>query len=84
MTSIKLSKELDLLKPTMEELIIDLGYSQEQAKLFSEGYAAKVKTLPMMEKLLAIENMHDDCMTAGFNNAGIDEDEAMKKYLDKI
>lgn len=76
-----LSEMVDEMKPTWTEFIVSLGYTEEQAKLFAEGYAAKVATLPtIMDKLDALNRMHDPCMTAGFVNAGIDEDEAHAKF----
>ena len=72
------------MRPIWESFIeVDLGYSEEKAEQFAEGYEEELTTLPTVEKLMALERMHDECMTAGFEKAGIDEEEAMARYQDE-
>jgi hypothetical protein len=68
------------MKPVWEEFIVGLGYSKKKGKLFADGYAAAIEELPLLEKLRALEQQDDECMTAGFEAARIEEDEAFRRY----
>jgi len=81
--AIKISKEIKEVKPLWINFIIDLGYTEEQANNFAQGYEDKLKTLPLAEKLHALQNKHDSCMSAGFKKAKINEGEAFKKATSK-
>ncbi len=79
MQTIMLSDELKAMMPIWERFIIELGYTKKQAKLFAEGYANSLKRLSMLEKMDALYDKHDKCMTAGFRNAKISETQALKR-----
>jgi hypothetical protein len=79
MQTIMLSDELKEMMPIWERFIIELGYTKKQAKLFAEGYANSLKKLPMLEKMDALYNQHEECMAAGFRNAKINEAQALKR-----
>lgn len=80
MEKLIISEEIAKMIPIWEEFITDLGYSKKKAKLFAEGYAEKLKTLPILEKMSALAQPDDECMTSGFEKAGINEDKAHKKF----
>lgn len=77
---VKMSDLAEELRPALVQLINALGYTDEQAAKFAQGYLDKVAKLPMMEKLRALGYQDGRCMTAGFEAAGIDEDEAFERY----
>ena len=77
--NILLSKQIEKIKPFWIEFILDLKYSKKQSKLFAQGYEEKLNELPIWEKLHALKNKHDRCMSAGFKKAGINEHEAFKR-----
>ena len=79
-TKVNVSEILEEMKPIWVEFIVDLGYEEKQGELFAEGYAEKLKNLPILEKMYALSNQHDECMTAGFEKANIDEDEAFERF----
>lgn len=81
MEKVNLTEGIDMMKPVWTDYIIELGYTEEQGKLFADGYADGLNELSTLEKVFALENQHDSCMTAGFIKAGIDEDEAYKKHM---
>ncbi len=76
---VRTSEMVEEMKPVWAEFIVSLGYTQEQCDQFAEGYAQELSSLPIMEKLDALENKDDQCMSAGFEAAGIDEDEAFER-----
>jgi len=78
-TIVRTSEMLKEMKPVWKRFIVGLGYSQEQGDKFAEGYAAAVSKLPLVGKLMAMESQYDPCMTAGFEAAGIDEADALKR-----
>ncbi len=76
--SISIAQEVERMKPIWAAFVVELGYSDEQGEKFANGYASKLAELPTMEKFFALSG-NDDCMTAGFVSAGIDEDEAFAR-----
>lgn len=75
-----ISEEIENKKPYWKTFIKDLGYSDEQADKFAEGYASEIAQLPTLEKIYALSHQERRCMTAGFLCAGIDENEALNRY----
>ena len=77
---IMMSDLAEELRPALVQLISALGYTDEQSDKFAQGYLDKVEKLPMMERLRALAYQDGRCMSAGFEAAGIDEDEAFERY----
>jgi hypothetical protein len=77
---INISEMIKEYKPIWEQFILDLGYSAAAAKKFANGYEKAVLKLPLLEKLIAIEQSHDDCMKAGLKAANINEKNAAKRH----
>ena len=75
----KISEMWNDIKPFIKEFIQDLGYDDKQASDFVIGYEDKMKTLPILQKLYAVEHQDGECMTAGFKKAGIDEMDALER-----
>ena len=67
------------VRPAMIKFIQGLGYPKKKGEAFADGYLAEVGKLSILEKLQALENQNDRCMTAGFKAAGISEKEALKR-----
>lgn len=80
MDTYKISEMVKEVKPIWKNFILDLGYSQEQAEKFVEGYEGHLANLPLIEKMKAVSTQYDPCMEAGFKNAGIEEEEALARY----
>lgn len=76
----KTSEMVEEMKPVWAQFIEDLGYTNEQGQKFTEGYASRLAKLPLFRKMQALDERYDPCMTAGFEAAGIDEDEAHQRY----
>ena len=82
---LRLSEMVEEKKLELTEFITVLGYSDDEAKKFAEGYVEAVKKLPtLMHKLAALERLEDDCVSAGFKAAGINEDEALARFQEKF
>jgi hypothetical protein len=64
-------------------LIEELGYRKSLAKKFAQGYISKIDELPEKEKIIALIDRHDVCMSAGFKFAEINEDEAFERYKER-
>ena len=79
------NKTLDIalreLLPMLQDFIVFFGYTEEQGRKFTEGYTAKLCSLPINLQYLGLARMYDPCMTAGFKAADIDELEAIEKAL---
>lgn len=84
MAMLKLSEMVEEHKPTMVDLITTLGYTENEAKKFADGYIEAVKKLPTLAKIEALARMEDGCMSAGFKAAGINEDEALARFQEKF
>lgn len=80
MKMIKTSEMAEETRPMLVEFILALGYNEEQGDKFAEGYLQKAETLGVLEKMSALTYFHDSCMNAGYIAAGIDEDEAFKRF----
>ena len=82
---IMISEMIEETRPIMKKFLCeDLGYSEEQGDIFVDGYMGHVNTLPMLEKMAALEFLHDDCMKAGLDAAGIDEEEALERFHEML
>jgi hypothetical protein len=75
----EISKLIEEMKPIWNKYIVDLGYTEKQGKKFAEGYTKEISKSSESEKAHAINKKYGPCMTAGFNNAGINEFEARQK-----
>jgi len=76
----RMSEMAEELKPELRKFMRDLGYARSTAIKFCDGYMEHLATLPSLEKLDALANMHDGCMAAGLKKAGVREDVALKRY----
>lgn len=76
---VRLSNEAAEVRPLLVAFIRSLKYSKKKAELFADGYLARVRRLPTLRKLEALSRQDDECMTAGFQAAEIDEDQALKR-----
>lgn len=83
MEKVKISEMVEEVRPMMVEFVVSLGYTQEQAEKFSEGYIEKAMTYPILQKMEALTSMDDCCMSSGFDRAGIDEAEALERTVDE-
>jgi len=82
MAMTELSSIIDAARPDLVAFIEQLGYSSDQAEAFAKGYIDYAMTLPTLgAKVVVLVEMDDECMTAGFVAAKIDEDEAHKRSL---
>lgn len=77
---LKTSDMAEELRPVLTELIVKLGYSDEQAETFTNAYLDKVERLPFDGQLRALIYQDTYCMSAGFEAAGINESEAFERY----
>jgi len=71
------------MKEIWRDFVVGLGYNEEQGGKFAQGYADKLATLPMFGKLKALNKQEPECMSAGFEAAGIDEDEALRRFKER-
>ena len=76
---VRVSEMIKEMKPVWTGFIVGLGYTEAQGEKFAEGYAEAVRSLPIVGKLIALESQYGPCMTAGFEAAGIDEQEALTR-----
>jgi len=81
MQIVRVSEMIEQARPSWIAFIVGLGYSRAKAEKFADGYAAEVAKLPMMGKLQALDRQDDRCMTAGFEAAGIDEEQAHRRSV---
>lgn len=84
MNVMMISQEIEDMKPVFKEFITELGYTEEQGTKFSEGYIKALSNFSTIRKLQALSEMDDECMSAGFINAEIDENEALNKFKSRI
>lgn len=84
MTQVVMTSEIfNEMRPIFEEFILNLGYTEEQAKLFAEGYIEAANKLPIAGKMMAASNQDPECMSAGFIKASINEEETLSRYENK-
>ncbi len=76
---VNISEMIKEMQPVWAKFIKGLGYSEEEAQRFAEGYAEEVGKLPALGKMEAIYNQNDACMNAGFAKAGINPAEAWNR-----
>lgn len=77
---VKISEIVADMRPVWVDFVVQLGYTEEEGEAFADGYVEKLKELPITRKMYALSHQDDDCMAAGFENAGIDEQEAHDRY----